>query len=293
MPLNGAMRSALAPLCALAAAAALAALVALLAPSVVASPYLTALDGRAVVRSSNGTAFTLELLLPPYAHVSGLRLACVANASRVEARASGGRVEVRREGDLLCLYVEASNPAQGFKSVVVEVAAAPPPPEGAPPLIAAAIAAAAVAAASYLSLSERGRGALLKAASIPVAYAIVSRERALANSRRRAIYEYIRRNPGVGPRQISRELGISFGEVQWHLSVLERVGLVARVTVGRRALYYPADMQLHEWLPQFALRELGLRIDPDALRRAEPRVRSLLAAGCTVEELKAALAGLN
>jgi DNA-binding transcriptional ArsR family regulator len=87
-------------------------------------------------------------------------------------------------------------------------------------------------------------------------------------------------------RRISRETGISFGEVQWHLSVLERLGFVERVRVGRFVCYYPKGAPPETWLPAFAERELGLKLNPEDLKRAAPRLEAALAKGVlSLEEL--------
>lgn len=48
----------------------------------------------------------------------------------------------------------------------------------------------------------------------------------LATEARRDIYELIRRSPGVHLRGVERGLGLSFGQVLYHLENLERNGLV-------------------------------------------------------------------
>jgi len=279
-----------APLAVLATLALLAALV-LCQPAVLqASPALLVLDSRASAQIvPNSTSFTMTLTLPPYTLLVDARVACVANASSVEASSSAAQVRVAREGSLHCIYATASNPTPQFTRLELQVRAHPLEEQPAQLPVGLLAATVAVGAASYLFLTERGRDLAFKALSIPVAYALVGRENVLENARRRLIYEYIRKNPGAGPRAISRDLGISFGEVQWHLSVLERVGLVARVSLAKNILYYPAEMQLHEWLPAFAKRELGVRVGPEHVRRNEYRIRAMLARGCTLPELKAAL----
>ncbi|QOJ78611.1 winged helix-turn-helix transcriptional regulator [Infirmifilum lucidum] len=263
-------------------------------PTVYASPSFLPLDSRVTLfKTLNSTDMLLVLSLPPYAQLEKTRLGCIANASSVEATAPGLSLEVRREGGLYCIYASAVNPTPQFTSVEVRVHAALLQGQTEQLPAALLVAVAAVGAASYLSLTEKGRDIVFRVASVPVAYALVNRENALRNARRRLIYEYVRRNPGVGPRAISRGLGISFGEVQWHLSVLERVGLVARASLVKRALYYPAETPLHEWLPSFARRELGIRVRPEHVQRNEYRIRVLLAKGCTVAELKALLASTS
>ncbi len=63
------------------------------------------------------------------------------------------------------------------------------------------------------------------------------------NSTRQAIIEYLRVNPGAHLRQMSRDLGLSLGTLRWHLSVLERVGLVWERRKGNMTEFYLADLQ--------------------------------------------------
>ncbi len=259
-------------------------------PTIRASPAFLPLDARVTgFKTLNSTDILLTVTLPPYTQLEKTRLGCVANASSARASSPGAFVEVRKEGELFCVYASAQNPTPQFAILEVRVRVAPLREQASQLPVALLAALAAAGVASYLSLTEEGRDLAFKAISVPVAYALVSREKALENAKRRLIYEYIRRNPGAGPRAISRELGISFGEVQWHLSILERVGLVARASLARRALYYPADMPLHEWLPLFAARELGVEVRPEHVQRNEHKIRVLLAKGCTVAELKTLL----
>jgi predicted transcriptional regulator len=52
------------------------------------------------------------------------------------------------------------------------------------------------------------------------------------------IYTYIKENPGVHFRGICDTLGLSVGVVQYHLSVLEHSGLIARSTDGQNKRYF-------------------------------------------------------
>ncbi len=62
------------------------------------------------------------------------------------------------------------------------------------------------------------------------------------NSTRQAIIEYLRVNPGAHLRQMSRDLGLSLGTLRWHLSVLERVGLVWERRKGNMTEFYLSDL---------------------------------------------------
>ena len=52
------------------------------------------------------------------------------------------------------------------------------------------------------------------------------------------VYNYIKDNPGVHFRGICDGLGLSVGVVQYHLSVLERAGLIAIYTDGQNKRYF-------------------------------------------------------
>lgn len=58
------------------------------------------------------------------------------------------------------------------------------------------------------------------------------------------IMEYLRANPGAHMRQIARDLGMSLGSLRWHLSVLERRGLVKERRKGNMTEFYPAEVAL-------------------------------------------------
>jgi len=59
-------------------------------------------------------------------------------------------------------------------------------------------------------------------------------------TRRGVIYEYINAHPGVHVRGMAKELGIATGDMQYHLSWLERHGLVRTRRSGFYRFVYPS-----------------------------------------------------
>jgi predicted transcriptional regulator len=55
---------------------------------------------------------------------------------------------------------------------------------------------------------------------------------------RQQIYSYIKANPGVHFRGICNGLGLSVGEVQYHLSVLEHANLIKPFADGQNKRYF-------------------------------------------------------
>uniref|UniRef100_A0A7J3X9F9 Winged helix-turn-helix transcriptional regulator n=1 Tax=Thermofilum pendens TaxID=2269 RepID=A0A7J3X9F9_THEPE len=248
---------------------------------VVASPSVSS------AQAVSNTTYTLRVLLPPLTELHGERIACIRGAALLNATPSAGSVSLS-EG---CVFLTASNPSLKPLEVQVVLVAAEPPPQQPQPPVALVAAVVAAAAASYLSLTESGREKLFAALSIPASYYIARFEDVRRSEKRVRILQYLRENPGASMRRISRETGISFGEVQWHLSILERLGLVQRVRIGKRACYYPVDVPIEEWLPRFAAAELGAHLDAAALRAAKARLESMAARGAIpLSELEPILA---
>lgn len=63
----------------------------------------------------------------------------------------------------------------------------------------------------------------------------------LALNRRRLIYRQISQNPGTYLREMESALGLSVGDLQYHLGQLERAGLVTSHDDGRRKGYFAAS----------------------------------------------------
>jgi len=56
------------------------------------------------------------------------------------------------------------------------------------------------------------------------------------------IHEYIKRNPGVHLRMIGKELDIAMGNVQYHLSILEKSGKIKSMRINLHRYYYTAEI---------------------------------------------------
>ncbi|AKG38333.1 hypothetical protein MA03_02280 [Infirmifilum uzonense] len=233
--------------------------------------------GVLVERTTTGkiTSYTLTLVIPPLTGLSSERLACLSEANVVKKQASTGSVEVK-DG---CVYFTVQNPSlEPLKAeVVLEVEEIPSVQPQPPVALIAAV--ASVAAASYLTMTEGGREKLFTALSLPVSYYVSRYEDVSRSPKRVTILEYVKANPGVTTRRISRETSISFGEVQWHLSILERLGFVERVRIGKYSCYYYRGTPLEVWLSNFVTRELRTSINAEALRKAKPRFEFLAQRG--------------
>lgn len=189
----------------------------------------------AVKAGSEGETYVVAVHLPPLAKLVGEQLACFHGVNVTRAVASAGTAEVRGG----CIFLTAENPSPRPVEVTVEVDLVIPEQRGhEDPSAALLVAAVAAASAAYLTLTESGRAKLFSAASIPAAYYVAKFSDVSKSPKRVRILEYLKENPGAHLRRISRETGISYGEVQWHLSVLERLGLVQSSKVGRYTCYF-------------------------------------------------------
>jgi predicted transcriptional regulator len=56
------------------------------------------------------------------------------------------------------------------------------------------------------------------------------------------IYDYIKNKPGSHLRKISKELVIAMGDIQYHLSILEKSGLVKSRRIGIYKVYYTVSI---------------------------------------------------
>jgi DNA-binding transcriptional ArsR family regulator len=249
-----------------------------------AEPALAPAKSSVTVEKVSENLYRITLTLPPFASLESEKVACAYEAQIKEAKTeAGAKLEIADN----CLKLTIDNPSSNPLTVQVEVTLSTESSvKEEPPLLLAVAAAVAAGAASYLTLTENGRAKLFKAVSIPAAYYVVKYSDVARSAKRVKILEYVKANPGATMRRISRETGISFGEIQWHLSVLERLGLVERARVGKYVCYYPKGAPPETWLPAFAERELGLKLNPEDLKRATPKLEAALAKGAiNLEEL--------
>ena len=63
----------------------------------------------------------------------------------------------------------------------------------------------------------------------------------LALEKRRTVYRYIEKHPGVYMREIQKALGIGTGVLEYHLDFLLKKGLLTTYMDGRKKRYYAAE----------------------------------------------------
>lgn len=69
-------------------------------------------------------------------------------------------------------------------------------------------------------------------------YARISNSQVLSSEARRAVFEFIRRNPGVDVKELARRQGMGWSTAIYHLRVLERGGLIVSERSGRSRRIY-------------------------------------------------------
>jgi hypothetical protein len=167
------------------------------------------------------------------------------------ARMSGARVEFRaNDPGRLNVTVEVSDAAgnRAFASADVDVhtlgsivTEVPFPPD---PMLGW-VALAGGASSTVWSLTDRGRSWLSRVILLPL-YVKTKGAAVLDNETRGMIRGYVLVNPGDCYTDIRRNLQLGNGELAYHLSVLEREGVIQSVTKGAKRAYYPADMPVPE-----------------------------------------------
>ncbi|TLZ69936.1 MAG: winged helix-turn-helix transcriptional regulator [Methanobacteriota archaeon] len=110
-------------------------------------------------------------------------------------------------------------------------------------LIAAGAAGAALAAAALIAGTEGGKLAAFQFFLFPL-YARRKRDELLDHETRGMIRGYILVHPGDSYSDIRRNLALSNGTLSYHLTVLEREGIVHSQTRGSRKLFYPREARL-------------------------------------------------
>ena len=65
----------------------------------------------------------------------------------------------------------------------------------------------------------------------------------LLHPMRRKIYSFVCENPGSYFFQLSNFLEAPQGTLSWHISRLEKEGLIGSVKFGGKRLYYPAGLR--------------------------------------------------
>ncbi|UCD96413.1 MAG: hypothetical protein JSV35_07995 [Candidatus Bathyarchaeota archaeon] len=103
------------------------------------------------------------------------------------------------------------------------------------------------------------------------------KEEILENSKRREIFTYIEKNPGVHLRALQRALGLPLGSAEYHVDYMVKRGVLIRERKGRYTRFYarelePADKGVLSTLRQRKLREILLF----ALPRKKVKYKTLL-----------------
>jgi len=110
-------------------------------------------------------------------------------------------------------------------------------------LIAAGAAGAALAAAALVASTEGGKLAAFQFFLFPL-YARRKRDELLDQENRGMIRGYLLVHPGDSYSDIRRNLGLSNGTLSYHLTVLEREGIIQSQTRGSRKLFFPREARL-------------------------------------------------
>ena len=67
---------------------------------------------------------------------------------------------------------------------------------------------------------------------------MISKENVLRLETRQNIYEYIKKNPGLHIREISRNMGIPYTSLRYHIRLLTKINLIEEKTIGGKQIYY-------------------------------------------------------
>ena len=90
---------------------------------------------------------------------------------------------------------------------------------------------------------------------------------ALALEKRRTIYQYVKRHPGVYMREIQKELGMATGVLEYHLDYLVKEGLLTTHMDGRKKRFYSSEVSApHKELLSFLRQKQSRRIMVTALQ---------------------------
>jgi DNA-binding transcriptional ArsR family regulator len=228
---------------------------------------------------NNTHIYTLQVHVKPLTSLQAEKIACIYGAKVTALNTSVGKATLETNPDSACIFFTIDNPSiKEVEATVLVTAETLLEEKGEPPILLIG-ALTGMAAASYLTQTESGRDKLFKAISIPVGYYVARHEDVLRSKKRVEILEYLKKEPGASMRRISRDTGISFGEVQWHLSILERLGYVRRARIGKWTVYYPTGSPAEKWLENFISDELGEKITPQTAAALAARLEPYLSTG--------------
>ncbi|WP_287069563.1 winged helix-turn-helix domain-containing protein [Pyrobaculum aerophilum] len=99
---------------------------------------------------------------------------------------------------------------------------------------------------------------------------------ALSNARRRAIYDYIRERGYSWPRELERVFNMAYGEVCWHLTVLERVDLIYNFYALKRRFYVNKGLPLDEAIIKIFREQAGREPSEEEVLKARRSCSQLL-----------------
>jgi predicted transcriptional regulator len=69
-------------------------------------------------------------------------------------------------------------------------------------------------------------------------FSMVGKEDALEQRSRSSLYDYVRANPGTTLSDVQRDVGLGWGTAVYHVSVLERLGMLVTKRVGSKRLLF-------------------------------------------------------
>lgn len=91
----------------------------------------------------------------------------------------------------------------------------------------------------------------------------------LSNKRRKAIYEYIQQRGYSWPREIEKVFNMAYGEVQWHLALLERGGFIYSFRALRRRFYVDKSLEFRNALEKIYREQARRAPTEDEVAQAE------------------------
>ncbi len=86
-----------------------------------------------------------------------------------------------------------------------------------------------------------------------------TKEKVLENEHRRAIYEFVKENPGLHMRELQRKLDIPLSTLEYHLDYLERKEILSQEDDRRYCRYFAEELTEAERKLLSALRQKRLR----------------------------------
>jgi predicted transcriptional regulator len=120
----------------------------------------------------------------------------------------------------------------------VRLDAAPPAPAASPLAPAAALAAVAAVSAAGPAAAVVGWERLRRLVPLAALYTRIAKERLLDHGGRERLLDLVRASPGIALADAARLAGLRRNTAVYHLSRLEKEGLVSSLRKGRARLYF-------------------------------------------------------